>query len=118
MLIERPIRFSIMLPGFRDQTKAILAPLCSDCHVHPAKIARCLKILRSMYAKRAGRQVHFTALRRPPVLPPARRPGEAEELLSDLLDVLFGLRGDAWSAVAAAVPAELQQRIDRSFGLS
>jgi hypothetical protein len=35
-------------------------------------------------------------------------PGEAEELLSDLLDVLFGLRGEAWSAVAAAVPVELR----------
>jgi hypothetical protein len=45
----------------------------------------------------------------PPVAP-AKRPGEAEELLTDLLVVLFGLRGDAWSAVAAAVPFELQQR--------
>jgi hypothetical protein len=53
--------------------------------------------------------------------PPLSRsgsPGEAEELLSDLLDVLFGLRGDAWSAIAAAVPFELQQRIDRYFGPS
>jgi hypothetical protein len=30
--------------------------------------------------------------------------------------VLFRLRGDAWSAVAAAVPFELQQRIDLYFG--
>jgi hypothetical protein len=35
-----------------------------------------------------------------------------------LLFVLFGLRGDAWAAVVAAVPVELQERIDRYLGLS
>jgi hypothetical protein len=39
-------------------------------------------------------------------------------LLADLVGVLFRMRGDAWSAVAAAVPVELQQRIDRYFGPS
>jgi hypothetical protein len=55
----------------------------------------------------------------PQTQPDVQQPwGEAEELLYDLMVVLFGLRGDAWCAVAAAVPVELQQRIDRYFGLS
>jgi hypothetical protein len=44
---------------------------------------------------------------------PAERPGEAEALLGDLLRVLFELPADAWSAIAAAVPDELSERIDR-----
>jgi hypothetical protein len=58
------------------------------------------------------------AIEDPAPVAPAERPGEAEELLGDLLQVLFGLRGDAWSTVAAAVPVDLQQRIDPYFGLS
>jgi hypothetical protein len=42
---------------------------------------------------------------------PAERPAEAEELLTDLLFVLFGLRADTWPAFAAAIPVELQERI-------
>jgi hypothetical protein len=49
---------------------------------------------------------------------PAERPGAAEELLDDLLVVLLELPVDAWSAIAAAVPAELCERIDRYLGLS
>src|SRR6516162_7881775 len=44
----------------------------------------------------------------PETPPGSPAPVAPEELLSDLLDVLFGLRGDAWSAVAAALPVELQ----------
>ena len=44
----------------------------------------------------------------------AERFGEAAEMLADLVGVLFGLRGDVWSAVAV----ELQGRIDRHFGWS
>jgi hypothetical protein len=39
---------------------------------------------------------------------------EADELLCDLL---LALPADAWSTLAAAVPLELQQRIDRYFRL-
>jgi hypothetical protein len=35
-----------------------------------------------------------------------------------LLVVLLELPADAWSAIAAAVPGEVQQRIYRYFGLS
>src|SRR6516165_8641731 len=45
----------------------------------------------------------------------AARPGSCSRTY---LDVLFGLRVHAWSAVAAAVPVELQQWIDRYFGPS
>jgi hypothetical protein len=38
-------------------------------------------------------------------------------MLADLVGVLIRLRGDAWSAVAAAVRRELQERIDRYFRL-
>ena len=49
---------------------------------------------------------------------PLESPAEAEELLADLVGVLFRLRGDAWAAVCAAVPRPLQERIDRYFGWS
>ena len=49
---------------------------------------------------------------------PAERSEEGEHLLDDLLVVLFALPDDAWSALAAAVPDELAERIDRYFGLS
>ena len=39
--------------------------------------------------------------------------GEVEELLDDLLVVLLELPADAWSAIAAAVPDELSERIER-----
>jgi hypothetical protein len=42
---------------------------------------------------------------------PAERSEEAEDLLDDLLVVLFGLPADAWCAIAAAVPDELSERI-------
>jgi hypothetical protein len=58
-----------------------------------------------------------TAAHKAAPVAPAESPCEAEELLDKLVAVLFGLRGDAWAAVAAAVPAELQERIDRYFGL-
>ena len=44
------------------------------------------------------------------------RPGEAAEMVADLVGVLFRLRGDAWSAVAAAVPVELAERLSRYLG--
>jgi hypothetical protein len=46
--------------------------------------------------------------RTPPLMALPGRPGEAEELLADLVGVLFGLRGDAWAAVCAAVPASFR----------
>jgi hypothetical protein len=48
----------------------------------------------------------------------AESPGEAEELLGALVGALFSLRGDPWVAVTAAVPVELQARIDRCLGWS
>jgi len=44
---------------------------------------------------------------------PAESPEEAEDLLDDLLVVLFGLPADAWSTHAAAVPGELAERPSR-----
>jgi hypothetical protein len=38
---------------------------------------------------------------------------KVEELLCDLLVVLLDLPAHAWSAIAAAVPDELSERIDR-----
>ena len=69
-------------------------------------------------ATAAASPAQGSAIEDPAPVAPAERPGEAEELLGDLLQVLFGLRGDAWSTVAAAVPVDLQQRIDPYFGLS
>ena len=68
-------------------------------------------------ATAAASPAQGSAIEDPTPVAQAERP-EAEELLSDLLFVLFGLRGDAWAAVVAAVPVELQERIDRYLGLS
>jgi hypothetical protein len=46
-------------------------------------------------------------------VPPA---GEADKLLCDLLAMPFELPADAWSALAAAVPDELCERIERYLG--
>ena len=59
-------------------------------------------------ATAAASPAQGSAIEDPAPVAPAERPGEAAELLSDLLDVLFGLRGDAWAAVAAAVPASFR----------
>ena len=59
-------------------------------------------------ATAAASPARGSAIEDPAPVAPAERPGEAAELLSDLLDVLFGLRGDAWAAVAAAVPASFR----------
>jgi len=47
----------------------------------------------------------------PAPVAPAESPEEAEDLLDDLLVVLFGLPADAWSTLAAAVPGELAERL-------
>jgi hypothetical protein len=69
-------------------------------------------------ATAAASPAQGSAIEDPAPVAPAQRPGEAAELLADLVGVLFGLRGDAWAAVEAAVPVELQERINRCLGLS
>ena len=69
-------------------------------------------------ATAAASPAQGSAIEDPAPVAPAERPDEAEELLAALVAALFSLRGDAWSALAAAVPVELQQRIDRYFGPS
>ena len=44
---------------------------------------------------------------------PAESPDEAAELLDDFLIALLELPGDAWPDLAAALPDELFDRIDR-----
>ena len=51
-----------------------------------------------------------------PVEPPGS-PGEAAELLDDLLLALFGLPKEDWAAVNAALPDELTDRISRFLDL-
>jgi hypothetical protein len=50
---------------------------------------------------------------KPAPVAPAERPGEGDELLADLLIALLNLPGDAWPDLAAALPDELFDRIDR-----
>jgi hypothetical protein len=55
----------------------------------------------------------MSGLRNPPHVAPAERPDEAAELLDDFLIALLELPGDAWPDLAAALPDELYDRIDR-----
>jgi hypothetical protein len=50
---------------------------------------------------------------KPTLLVPAERPGEAEDLLDELLIALLDLPGDAWPDIAAALPDEVFDRVDR-----
>jgi hypothetical protein len=50
---------------------------------------------------------------KPAPVAPAESIGEAEELLDDLLIALLELPGDAWPDLAAALPDEVFERLDR-----
>jgi hypothetical protein len=52
-----------------------------------------------------------------PAVAPAESLGEAEEILADLLAVLFDLREEVWAAVNTALPDELADRISRFLDL-
>ena len=69
-------------------------------------------------ATAAASPAQGSAIEDPAPVAPAERPDEAEELLAALVAALFSLRGDPWVAVTAAVPVELQARIDRCLGWS
>jgi hypothetical protein len=48
-----------------------------------------------------------------PLVASAERPDEAADLLDDFLIALLDLPGDAWPDIAAALPDEVFDRIDR-----
>jgi hypothetical protein len=50
---------------------------------------------------------------RPAPVAPAERPADAADLLDDFLLALLDLPGDAWPDLAAALPDEVFERIDR-----
>jgi hypothetical protein len=57
--------FTMILPSKppHDRTKVIAAPLCSTCAALPqlVRLNRCWSMLRRMWSKPGGRQVHFAA---------------------------------------------------------
>jgi hypothetical protein len=55
--------FTMILPNkpSHDRTKVIAAPLCSTCAALPqlVRLNRCRSMLRRMWSKPGGKQVHF-----------------------------------------------------------
>ena len=85
----------------------------------PAQRARwegCAKYRPKPIGRCPSPRTLFQRVLRPPpmmLLPPLAPAEEADELLCDLL---LALPDDAWSALAAAVPDELAERLSRYLG--
>jgi hypothetical protein len=59
-IVEKPVA-TLMLPELKDASKQLAAPLCAACRTLPemVKLHRALKLLKKMWTKRGGPQMHF-----------------------------------------------------------